>query len=279
MALADGSAAAVGGRQEEDRLLDVWGEQRQVHYLRDAGAGDMGEPGQFGVVGHLTRVNEFLHADGQSHEARNARDGALCWPLRREHKVHDARRIAACGESRQALSCRLFREEHGVAPRKEQIVWRMRSYPAMRTLSLLVALMLLSITGCDDFIPIPGPGAEDFSATLPNGYFIHRTSAHQIMVAPSGWNESTPIIPTKVVELDHDSTWVIAKQQHLRRRSPSNPKDKYEEPDPGVFSFWILNTSTPQVWGPLTEAEFVAKRAELGIDPGLQLHDVYDYRP
>lgn len=145
----------------------------------------------------------------------------------------------------------------------------------MRTVLLLVLALLL--VACD---PVTfGPGAADFSAPLPGDYFIHRTSAHQIMVAPSGWNASTPIIPTKVVELDHDDTFVIAKQQHLRRRSPNDPNDTYEEPDPEVFSYWILNVQTPEVWGPLTDDEFQDKRGKLGVDPLLSLHDVYDYRP
>ncbi|MEX2543491.1 MAG: DUF3997 domain-containing protein [Phycisphaeraceae bacterium] len=46
-----------------------------------------------------------------------------------------------------------------------------------------------------------------------------------------------------------------------------------------MFSYWILNVQTPEVWGPLTEEEFQDKRRELGVDPSLSLHDVYDYRP
>jgi hypothetical protein len=141
--------------------------------------------------------------------------------------------------------------------------------------NLVFLLVCCVLVGCDPF----GPGASDFSASLPNGYFVHRSSAHQIMVAPQSWSSSTPIIPTKVVELDHDGTWVIAKQQHLRRRSPGNPQDTYEEPDPGVFSYWILNTATPQVWGPLDQQQFAATRNELGVPGTLALQDVYNFRP
>ncbi|MCC5828898.1 MAG: DUF3997 domain-containing protein [Phycisphaeraceae bacterium] len=148
----------------------------------------------------------------------------------------------------------------------------------MRNLALALVLLFTTIIGCDDPVGF-GPGVHDFSAPLSNGYLIHRTSAHQIMVAPSGWNSSTPIIPAKVFELGHDAPWVIARQQQLRRRSPNDPNDTYQEPEPGAFSFWILNTSTPGVWGPLTEQQFAAKRVELRIDPALQLRDVYDYRP
>ncbi len=146
----------------------------------------------------------------------------------------------------------------------------------MRFIGLLLLASVL--TSCDAPVAF-GPGASDFSATLPNGYFIHRTSSHQIMIAPQGWNSSTPIIPSKVVELDHDNTWVIAKQQHLRRRSPNNPQDTYQEPDPGLFSYWILNTVTPEVWGPLTDQQFQDSASQLGLPTALNLHDVYDYRP
>lgn len=124
-----------------------------------------------------------------------------------------------------------------------------------------------------------GPGASDFSAKLSNGYFVCRTSAHQIMIAPeNGWTESTPIIPTKVVELDHDDHFVIAKQQILERRSPNNPQDTYEQPKPNAFNYWILDLRTPKAFGPLTLEEWIIERTRLGVDPKLQLHDVYDFR-
>jgi hypothetical protein len=145
--------------------------------------------------------------------------------------------------------------------------------------SLLSILIVLAAFGCDHKNVAWGPGAADFTAKLPHGYFIHRSSAHQIMVAPEGWNNSVPTIPTKVVELDHDDTWVIAKQQHLRPRNPNDPNDTYEEPDPGVFSYWVLRLDKPQVWGPLSLNEFEAKRKELTVPASLKLHNVYDYRP
>jgi hypothetical protein len=123
-----------------------------------------------------------------------------------------------------------------------------------------------------------GPGMGDFDAPLGHGYAIWRTSAHQIQVSPEGWGSETPIIPPKVVELGHNGTWVIAKQQHLRRRSLS-PTDTYEEPDPGVFSWWILRLDKPQVWGPLSQPEFGAKREELGVPANIKLRDVNGYRP
>ena len=77
------------------------------------------------------------------------------------------------------------------------------------------------------------PGGSDFSAPLSNGYSVHRMNADEIIVAPDdGHDWQTPIIGSKVVELDHDLTWVIAKQ-----------RPAYDAPLSGSFSYWILRNS------------------------------------
>lgn len=125
-----------------------------------------------------------------------------------------------------------------------------------------------------------GPGYQDFAASLPHGYMLYRTSAHQITVWPgAGSAEKAEIIPAKVVELAHDDIWLLARQQHLQRRSPNDPRDTYEVPAPDVFSYWIVNMATHERLGPLDESAFTARRSELGIPAALVLHNVYDYRP
>ena len=122
----------------------------------------------------------------------------------------------------------------------------------------------------------PGPGLSDFTYTVADGYELCRTSAHQISVAPSdGYLDGTPIIPAKVVEIAWDDTFVLAKQQHLKRRSPDIP----EEPDPGKFSYWILDTSAPKSYGPMTLEAFNDMRAQLQVSDELSLRDVYDFKP
>lgn len=145
----------------------------------------------------------------------------------------------------------------------------------MRILALLLLAGLLG--GCDP--AAFGPGASDFHAPLSGDYSVYRSSAHEIKITPGSWNASTPVIPTMVVELDHDNTWVIAKQQHMRLRDPNGRPDGPREPVPDKFSYWILNTRSAQVWGPLTDEQFASTRSELGVPASLKLHDVYDYRP
>lgn len=78
-----------------------------------------------------------------------------------------------------------------------------------RLLPLLGLLVILS--GCF--------GAGDFSAKLCGDYYIHCTSAHQIHVSPKFWSPDTPKIPPKVVELGHNDRFIIARQNHLKRRN------------------------------------------------------------
>jgi hypothetical protein len=144
----------------------------------------------------------------------------------------------------------------------------------MRIITALPLVILLA--GCDIAV-LPGQG--DFSKKIAGEYYIHRTSAHQIMIAPLGWSDETPIIPTKVVECDFDSRFVIARQQELQRRSPNDPKDTYAEPALGKFHYWILDAMAPKVYGPFTEEEFTSQRTTLGVPESLILKDVYTFRP
>jgi hypothetical protein len=99
------------------------------------------------------------------------------------------------------------------------------------------------------------------------------------MIAPDTWDYRTPIIPTKIVECDFDSTFVIARQQELRRRSPADPGDQYMEPTPGKYHYWILDVRLPQVYGPLNSGEFAEQRERLKVPTQLTLKDVYLFRP
>jgi uncharacterized protein DUF3997 len=141
-----------------------------------------------------------------------------------------------------------------------------------------VCLLILFAISAGFFMTNFGPGSQDFSVKIARNYYIHRTSAHQIMIAPEGWNDSIPTIPTKVIECDTDKRFIIAKRQGLKRRSPGNPNDTYEEPDPKVFDYWILDTAVPKVYGPLKVEEFNAKRKELSVPAALSLKDVYTFR-
>lgn len=144
----------------------------------------------------------------------------------------------------------------------------------MRKLKLLLPLVLL--TGCDMAV---GPGLADFSRKIAGDYCIYRTSAHQIMIAPESGSDETLMIPTKVVECDFDSRFIIARRQELQRRSPNDPNDTYMEPVPGKYDYWILDAKTPKVYGPFTLEQFTLRRQSLGVPEKLILKDVCAFRP
>jgi hypothetical protein len=155
----------------------------------------------------------------------------------------------------------------------------MRDFMKRKVLVTLAVAILAVVAGFLYFITHFGPGSLDFSTKIAGGYYIHRTSSEQIIIAPESWNDSIPTIPTMVIECNTDKRFIIAKRQGLMRRSPGNPNDTYEVPDPKIIDYWILDTTLPKVFGPLTLNEFVEKRKELGVQRSLSLKDVYTFRP
>ena len=71
-------------RQEQQGLLDVRGQVVQIHDLRHARLGDVGQPDRFGDVGDLALADRPVESDGQGHEPGDARDAPrrdlLGWP-------------------------------------------------------------------------------------------------------------------------------------------------------------------------------------------------------
>jgi hypothetical protein len=127
---------------------------------------------------------------------------------------------------------------------------------------------------------ILGAGHRDFSAHLAGDYWLYRTSAYQVMIAPeAGVDPSTPVVPTMVVECATDGRHILAKRHGMKRRSPNDPSDTYEEEDSSIEDFWILDSQQPKVYGPLTEQGFNELRASLSITDTTKLRDIDDYRP
>lgn len=117
-------------------------------------------------------------------------------------------------------------------------------------------------------------GLSDFHAHLTGVYSLWRTSAFRIDIVPDGsWSDGDPVIPTMVVECNHDERFIIAKRQGLKGKSGNR------EPDPLVFDYWVLDINEPKVHGPLTSVEFSEKKIELGVPSGLELKSVYSFKP
>lgn len=147
----------------------------------------------------------------------------------------------------------------------------------------LLFLPFLVVTACAGAF---GPGAADYSYRVAGEYQLIRSSGHQISVRPlfgettqyGGGTKTvyTDAIPPKVVKIAWDDRFVIAEQQGLKRRSPNDPNDTYEEPA-NVFFFWILDAKIKRSYGPFDEATFVAKKKELGVPESLKMQDPRSY--
>lgn len=131
----------------------------------------------------------------------------------------------------------------------------------------ILSLLLLPLSGCFW-------GLSDFHAPMTGGYSLWRTSGLSIDITPdAGWGEGDPIIPTMVIECNHDSRFIVAKRQGIKGQFPD------DEPDPSVIDYWILDTKTPEVHGPLTSDQFLEKKIQLGVSKDLELKDAYSFRP
>jgi hypothetical protein len=138
-----------------------------------------------------------------------------------------------------------------------------------------LALAFLALT--DPF----APGGGDFHVKLTDEYYLARSSAYQIGIGADQWGHEPlkPQIPSMVIECAMDRHFILAKRQGLKRRSPGDPNDSFEIPAPGVFDYWILDTSVPQGFGPMNLSDFQAKRKELGVPDSVQLEKVTTFLP
>lgn len=153
-------------------------------------------------------------------------------------------------------------------------------------LCVLAGLSLLLVS-CGRMNVEVGAGHLDFSAKLAGEYYLHRTSADRVSISPREYDLiSTPYIPDAVVECNSDGRFIIAKRQGLKRQGsdlalPPGHHDLEHagDRDPNVFDYWILDTSTPAVFGPMDYTEFKSKRAQLGVAQPLEFKDIEEFRP
>jgi hypothetical protein len=95
---------------------------------------------------------------------------------------------------------------------------------------LLLALSLLLMTGC---VPFGfGPGLADYSYRLAGDYELNRLSANDIKVmVKTESNVPGNMIPSKVVKIAWNDTYIIAEQQGFKRQFPNDPNE--------TIKYWI----------------------------------------
>lgn len=148
----------------------------------------------------------------------------------------------------------------------------------MMKIPLQIKQMFISITILPFFIVSGCAGLGDYDVQLPNKLTVIRSSAHQVTISPqiteSSWG--APLIPTKVVEVGWDEKYILAKQLGLKNDPKST--NGYQIPDELKVSYWIIESITKKVFGPMDEREFNIKKKELKISDDVKLKDVQNYR-
>lgn len=139
---------------------------------------------------------------------------------------------------------------------------------------ILILLMIYSgiLGGCI------GPGMTGYTIKLPGDYAVIAGSPNEVDIRPTNktLDYNTPYIPEKVVAIAFDHRYVLAK------RFPVivDKRDKgYEKTvDESNSCYYILDTATPELYGPFNLEEFNKKKKELKIDDVLKLRSVNEYK-
>lgn len=113
-----------------------------------------------------------------------------------------------------------------------------------------------------------GPGLLDYSAHLAGSYWLYRTSASMIVIASDGTTESTPRIEPKVVQCEVEGRYILAKRIDPAATTSHDQGD-----------YWILDSTSHKLAGPLDFDGFMSQRRQLGIRDEVKLRDVGEFRP
>jgi hypothetical protein len=110
---------------------------------------------------------------------------------------------------------------------------------------------------------------SDYSYAVAGDYRLIKTNPDEVAVVPKGhWDEKTPKIPSKVIEIGWDDRFVIAKQERMPKLDAN---DRVGGPVMDQFGYWILDAKTPEVYGPMLYEDFGLKRRELQVPASIQL--------
>jgi hypothetical protein len=105
------------------------------------------------------------------------------------------------------------------------------------------------------------------------GCYLEHLTGHYDLFAPLDmesmaiWRESLGRVPASVFAVGWDDQFILAKQ---------HPRAGYPAPaERNVTHWYIIRVTNDEVFGPLTESEFAAKRAELGVPDSLAFARVF----
>ncbi|MDR2236136.1 MAG: DUF3997 domain-containing protein [Chryseobacterium sp.] len=125
------------------------------------------------------------------------------------------------------------------------------------------------------FLPVFGPGIQDFTKDLTGSYKLYRNSSSDVFIAPDGgWDDKTAIIPSKVLRVNTYENFIIAEREVIKSRLSDDNLSYQKTSDK---DFWILDTDKNYVLKNLNFHEYTRKRDSLKIPQNIEFIDVYIY--
>lgn len=124
---------------------------------------------------------------------------------------------------------------------------------------LAAATASLGVAGC-----CPGGFFPVYLEDLPSSYRLLANAGWPLM---SLWRDDVCRVPWTVFAAGWNDEYIIVKQHPMGPGAAS--------PDRSVANWYIIRISDDNVFGPLTEDEFVAKRTELGVPETLAFARVF----
>jgi len=108
----------------------------------------------------------------------------------------------------------------------------------------LTALLLTTLVSCQNYDPF-------FHVT--GEYYLLRTSADNVFIAPKVRGSRTPWIPPKVIKRSWNKNYIIAKQIYAPGISLKTNSSEHD------VSYWILSLENQESLGSLNKADFEKK--------------------
>lgn len=130
---------------------------------------------------------------------------------------------------------------------------------------LSLALLLISLTGCS--------GVSDYTIDLINGYYIAKTSAHNVKIYKKDTEDINGNAPT--IPIYHEG-----KDKEFESESVTNvgQDQRYILAKTNVDKYYILDTEKDTILECLTSDEFNLEKKELGISYDDELKTIDEYK-
>lgn len=106
------------------------------------------------------------------------------------------------------------------------------------------------------------PDTDESLTQILNNYAIVKESSRSAYIVNTGVDPKTPVIESIVISYATSSGYIAVRQTDV-------PEDENTKPDFTTYCYWLIDTSSNRIYGPLaTDDDFAAKCQELQLQFG-----------